>query len=133
MKTPSICTLCLCAFLFSSVTVFGQQEMSAPTTVKKTKTLKIDKSKVKVQRHTVMSRFEPEIAKSEEDRLAKRNNRIAETERKLSILDTLDISKRKRKALLRDLKYTPYSTRLNKATSLVGTEFEDTSDNNEEN
>jgi len=133
MKTSNIWTLCLCVFLFSSMTVFGQQEITEPSTVKKTKTLKIDKSKVKVQRHTVMSRFEPEIAKSEEDRLAKRNNRIAETERKLSILDTLDISERKRKALLRDLKYTPYSNRLNKATGLAGNEFEDTSDNNQEN
>jgi len=83
---------------------------------------------VKVQRHTVMSRFEPEIASSEKERLEKRKNRIAETERKLSILDTLNISERRRKALLRDLKYSPFSNRLNKAT-LVDTKFEETSDN----
>lgn len=75
-----------------------------------------------------MSRFEPEIASTEEKRLEKRNNRIAETERKLRIIDTLDISKRRKKALLRDLEYTPFSNRLNKAT-LVDTKFEESTEN----
>ena len=130
MKTSRIWTLGLCAFLFASVSIYGQQSDTKPTTVKKTATLKIDKSNVKVQRHTVMSRFEPEIASSEEERLTKRHNRISETERKLSILDTLDISERKRKALLLDLKYTPFSNRLNKAT-VVDTKFEETTENQE--
>lgn len=127
MKISRIWTLSLCAFLFGITTVVAQQITTQPATVKKTATLKIDKSNVSVQRHTVMSRFEPEIASSEEERMKKRQERIAETERKLSILDTLDISERKRKMLLRDLKYNPFSDRLNKAT-YVGTEFEDTSD-----
>lgn len=121
-------TLGLFAFLIGSASMLAQQTVSKPATVKKIATLKIDKSKVKVQRHTVMSRFDTEIASSEEERLKKRQERIAETERKLSILDTLDISERKRKMLLRDLKYNPFSNRLNKAT-YVGTEFEDTSEN----
>jgi len=130
MKISRIWTLGLCAFLFGTASVMAQQETSKPETVKRTATLKIDKSKVSVQRHTVMSKFDTEIASSEEDRMEKRQNRIAETERKLSILDTLDISERKRKALLRDLKYTPYTNRLNKAT-LADTKFEEeTSDNN---
>jgi len=102
MKISRIWTLGLCAFLFGTASVMAQQETSKPETVKRT----------------------------EEDRMEKRQNRIAETERKLSILDTLDISERKRKALLRDLKYTPYTNRLNKAT-LADTKFEEeTSDNN---
>lgn len=128
MKISRILTLGLCAFLMGTATILAQQTVSKPATVKKIATLKIDKSNVKVQRHTVMSRFDSEIASSEEERLKKRQQRIAETERKLSILDTLDISERKRKMLLRDLKYNPFSNRLNKAT-YVGTEFEDTSDN----
>ena len=75
-----------------------------------------------------MSRFDSEIASSEEVRMKKKQARIADTELKLSILDTLDISERRRKTLLRDLKYTPFSNRLNKAT-LVDTKFEDTSEN----
>lgn len=128
MKTIRIYTLTLCVFIFASTSAFGQQEITKPTTAKKTATLKIDKSKVKVKRHTVMSRFDSEIASSEKERLNKRQDRIAETERKLSILDTLDISERRRKMLLRDLKYTPFSNRLNKAT-LVDTKFEETTDN----
>lgn len=130
MKTSRILTLALCAFLFGSVSIFAQQDITKPATVKKTTSLKIDKSKVKVKRHTVMSRFDSEIASSEKERLKKKQNRIAETERKLSILDTLDISKRRRKMLLRDLKYTPFSNRLNKAT-LVDTKFEETTENQE--
>jgi len=125
MKIKQTLTLSLCSFLFAAVFSYGQETKSKPVTVKKTETLKIDKSNVKVQRHTVMSRFDTEIASSEEERMSKRQERIADTEQKLSILDTLDISKRKRKALLKDLKYTPYSTRLNKATVLTKYESED--------
>ncbi|MFK7813898.1 MAG: hypothetical protein AB8B59_15490 [Maribacter sp.] len=128
MKTSRIWTLSFCAFLLSTVSVLGQNSSSETEKVKKASGLKIDKSNVKVQRHTVMSRFEPEIASSEAVRMKKRQNRILETERKLSILDTLDISERKRKMLLHDLKYNPFSNRLNKAT-LVDTKFEETSEN----
>ncbi|MFS4491819.1 hypothetical protein [Maribacter sp. 2308TA10-17] len=129
MKTSLILTFGLCISLFGSVPIFGQEPDSKPATVKRTATLKIDKSNVKVQRHTVMSRFEPEIASTEEERMKKRQERIAATELKLRILDTLDISERRKRMLLRDLKHTPYSTRLSKAT-LVDTQFEDTSNNN---
>lgn len=130
MKTSLFSMLSLFAFLIGTTSTVAQETISKPATVKKTKTVTIDKSNVKVQRHTVMSKFEPEIASSEENRMEKRQTRIAETERKLSILDTLDISNRKRKALLRDLEYTPFSDRLNKAT-IVDTKFEETTDNNE--
>jgi len=130
MKINQILTLSLCPFLFASVSIHGQEVDTKPKTVKKTASLKIDKSNVKVQRHTVMSRFDSDIASSEEERMTKRQERIATTEHRLSILDTLDISERKRKALLKDLKYTPYSDRLNKAT-LVETKYieEETSEN----
>jgi hypothetical protein len=131
MKISRILTIGLCAFFFGCSAIFAQESTSELTTVKKTATLKIDKSNVKVQRHTVMSRFEPEFASTQKERLEKRRERIAVTELKIRILDTLNISERKKRILLRDLKYTPYSNRLNKAT-LVNTQFEDTS-NNENN
>ena len=109
---------------FCSVSIFAQDNDSTSTINKKKVTLKVDKSKVKVQRHTVMSRFEPEIASTEQARMEKRQKRIAETEYKLRVLDTLDISERKRRMLLRDLRYTPYSNRLNKAV-IVDTKLED--------
>lgn len=127
MKISKIMTAGLCVFLLGSASLIAQQDITKPRTAK----LKVDKSKVKVQRHTVMSRFDEDLASSEEERLKKRFERIADTEKKLSILDTLDISQRRKKMLLRDLKYAPYSTRLNKAT-LVDTKFEDVTNNQEE-
>lgn len=124
MKNSISLALFLSALIFGSTSIFAQQNDSAPITVKKTVTLKVDKSKVKVQRHTVMSRFDSEIASSEKERMDKRQKRIADTEYKLRVLDTLDISERKRRLLLRDLKYTPYSNRLNKAV-IVDTKLED--------
>ena len=124
MKNSISLALSLCFFLFCSVSIFAQDNDSTSTINKKKVTLKVDKSKVKVQRHTVMSRFEPEIASTEQARMEKRQKRIAETEYKLRVLDTLDISERKRRMLLRDLKYTPYSNRLNKAV-IVDTKLED--------
>jgi hypothetical protein len=132
MRIKQIWILSLSAFLFTAVFSFGQETKSKAVTVKKTETLKIDKSNVKVQRHTVMSRFDTEIASSEEERMSKRQERIADTEQKLSILDTLDISNRKRKALLKDLKYTPYSTRLNKATVVTKYESEEETTENKD-
>lgn len=131
MKTSRILTFGLWVCFLGSTSLWGQQDISKPTTVKKTAALKVDKSNVKVQRHTVMSRFDEELASSEEERLKKRFDRIADTEKKLSILDTMDISQRRKKILLRDLKYAPYSKRLNKAT-LVDTQFEETSSNQQE-
>ena len=124
MKNSISLALSLCFFLFCSVSIFAQDNDSTSTINKKKVTLKVDKSKVKVQRHTVMSRFEPEIASTEQARMEKRQKRIAETEYKLRVLDTLDISERKRRMLLRDLRYTPYSNRLNKAV-IVDTKLED--------
>lgn len=129
MKNSKFCTLVLCIFLFGSTSIYAQQISSEPQTVKRTATLKIDKSNIKVQRHTVMSRFDSELASSEEERMQLKQQRVADTEWKLSVLDTLNVSERKKRKLLRDLKYSPYSERLHKAI-LVDTEFEDTSSNN---
>ena len=126
MKTLFIYTIFI--FLLGSQSIWGQQEVTVPTTVKKNTSLTIDKSNVKVKRHTVMSRFDMDIASSEEERMKKKQARIADAEYKLSVIDTLDISERKRKMLLHDLKHNPFSDRLIKAT-LADTKFEDTSSN----
>lgn len=128
MKNSCKLALGLCVFVFGTVTALAQQSVTKPTTDHKITTLKVDKSNVKVQRHTVMSRFEPAIASSEEERMKRKQERIADTEYKLSVLDTLDISDRRKRLLLLDLKYTPYSKRLNKAV-LVKNEYEETSNN----
>jgi hypothetical protein len=128
MKNTKLVAFGLCVFLYGTTSIFAQEVVSKPTTVKTTPTLKIVKNNVKVQRHTIMERFEPELVVTAEERMEKKQERIADTEMKLRILDTLDISNRKKRKLLLDLKYSPFSDRLNKAT-VVDTEFEDTSNN----
>ncbi len=65
----------------------------------------------------VLSKFEPDFLESNEQRMAK----IMYTR---AILDTLDISDRKRRRLLRDLYKNGVSERLSKAL-LAETKFED--------
>jgi len=65
----------------------------------------------------LLTKFEPGFQESNEERMA-------EIRRKRAILDTLDISERKRRRLLKDLYKNQISERLSKAL-LADTEFED--------
>ena len=82
-------------------------------------------NKVKITKYTVMSNFEPDLVISSEEREEKKQQRIVKTYRKKELLDTMDISDRKRKRLMKDLRKTPFSNRLSKATVIVETEFQD--------
>jgi len=130
MKTRTFWGFALGVFFLGTVSSVAQETKATPKTEKKTATVKIDKSNLKVKKHTVMSMFEPELVESADARMEKKQQRVAETEMKLSILDTLDISERKKRKLLRDLKYSPYSERLNKAT-VVETKFPETTENDQ--
>lgn len=70
-----------------------------------------------------MERFEPELIISVQKRAEMKRERISDAEYTLSVLDTMKISNRKRRLLLRDLKYNPVSERLNKF--IVDTKFEE--------
>lgn len=70
-----------------------------------------------------MERFEPGLITSAEKRADMKRKRIADAEYTLNVLDTIKISNRKRNQLLRDLKYNPFSHRLNKF--IVESKFED--------
>lgn len=70
-----------------------------------------------------MERFEPGLVVSAEKRAEMKNKRIADAEYTLNVLDTMKISNRKRNLLLRDLKYNPFSYRLNKF--IVDAKFDD--------
>jgi len=74
---------------------------------------------VKVQRHTVMDQFAPEIIQTAEERKQRKIAHLAEIELKKKALDTMDISRRKKRKLLADLDKTPYSDRLNRAMADV--------------
>ncbi|MFS4468270.1 hypothetical protein [Maribacter sp. 2210JD10-5] len=78
----------------------------------------------KVKKRTIMEQFETEYVMSVEDRIALKEKRYAHQIRAKKILDTLAISDRKRKKLMKELRKRPFSQRINKAI-LVETMFED--------
>lgn len=84
-------------------------------------------SNIKITKYTIMSAFEPDYVISAEERLEQKKQRIVDTYHKRNMLDTMDISERRRKRLMRDLRSTPFSNRLNKAV-VADTKFEDTDD-----
>ncbi len=113
MKKSLFLSLMVCSFVFSSMQLLAQKT-----------TVKVNKSNIKVKKHTLMEQFEPEMVATSEERLEKKIERVEDVERKLSILDTLEMSERKKRKLLRDLKYAPFSERLNKAV-IVNSKFEE--------
>lgn len=74
-----------------------------------------------VKKYTIMERFEPELIQTASERQKMKTERFAEIQAKMSILDTMDISERKREKLINDLIENPFSTRLSK--TLVDTKF----------
>lgn len=118
MKTSKLMALSLGVFLFGITQIYSQQWL-----------VKVSDIDHKVQKHTIMEQFAPDLVVPATQRLKMKNQRVAETKRQLAILDTLDISGRKKRKLLRDLKYSPFSERLDKSI-LVNTEFVDAVENN---
>lgn len=109
----------LCIFLFVVPDLAAQEVV-------------ISQKEIKVKKRTIMHQFEPDLVMSAENRLAIKKKRKEETQRKLMMIDTMNISERKRRKLLKDLVQTPYSTRLAKATAIVDTKFEDDEANDNE-
>ncbi len=87
-----------------------------------TETVTIPKKEIKVQRLTLMERYEPDMVLSVEDRLRKKKERYALVEQQRRTIDTLHITDRKKKKLIHMIHYSPYSDRLAK---IVDTRFEE--------
>lgn len=105
--TPKVC--CLVLLLGCFFTTAAQDEK---------------KESITVQKYTVMDKFAPELVPTASERLALKEDRIAHQIHTKMILDTLDISKRKRRRLLRELKRNPFSDQLDKII-MAETHFED--------
>ncbi len=82
-----------------------------------------EKPEAEVTKYTVMERFEPQLVLSAEERLQLKDEYVVEIKRRREILDTLDISERRREKLIRDLLKHPYSPRLSRTLAKI--EFED--------
>ncbi len=77
-----------------------------------------DKKEVlKVKKRTIMERYEPGLVLSPEERLQLKRARLATIKKRRSIIDTLDISDRKRRRLLKELYRSPLSNRWDKVVA----------------
>jgi len=81
------------------------------------------KSGPKIKKHTVLEQYESDLVLSAEDRLQLKKERIATIKKRKGIIDTLDISERQRRRLLKELYRTPFSDRWEKVIAEI--EFED--------
>ena len=78
---------------------------------------------IKVQKRTLMGQFEPDYVLSIEERIELKEKRIAHQVQTKKIIDTLSISDRKRRRLIRELQKSPFSEYIDK-TILAETQFE---------
>lgn len=66
----------------------------------------------KIKKRTLLTKFESDYVLSVSERIALKQSRIAHQYRTKELLDTLDISDRKRKRLIKELKRNPFSNRI---------------------
>lgn len=86
----------------------------------------ISKQEIKVKKKTVMEQYEPGMILTADDRIKLKKERIATIQMRREIIDTLDISDRKRRRLLKELYETPHSDHWEKL--LADIEFEEDPD-----
>ncbi|WP_123803509.1 hypothetical protein [Maribacter sp. 4G9] len=83
-----------------------------------------DTLSILIQKHTILDQFEPDLVKPVSERFELKQQRIAHQNHTRRILDTLDISNRKRRRLLKELKRSPFSEHIDKII-MAETHFED--------
>ncbi len=83
------------------------------------KVLEEKNQNLKVQKYTVMEQYEPDLVLSVDERVRLKKERMATIMRRRGILDTLDITERRRERLLKELLKNPFSDKLNKAVAEI--------------
>jgi hypothetical protein len=71
-----------------------------------------DTINAKIKKRTLLKQFEADYVLSVSERIALKQSRIAFQYRTKEILDTLDISDKKRKRLIEELKRNPFSEKI---------------------
>lgn len=103
----------LAVFLFAMITLgYGQEETRINT-----------KEEIVVKKRTVLERFDSDLVITPEERMKLKLERIATIEKRLEIIDTLNISDRQRRRLLKELYRSPFSDEWNKV--IADLEFEE--------
>ena len=112
MKFLALLFYSLCLFLLIGVTdLKAQDSIAIPT-----------KDELKVRERTVLGQFESNLVLSAEERLKKKLERKELIAKRHAIIDTLDISERRRKRLLKELFNSPFTTRWEKVVASMDVE-----------
>jgi len=94
---------------FSAIFLLSALQLSAQDETSNSK-----KNEVKVQKYTVMEKFETDYMLPVDERKRLKMERREVVEHRLSILDTLNISDRRKSRLLRELSKNPFSDKVNR-------------------
>jgi hypothetical protein len=98
--------------------VLGSTQLIAQDTIPEEKN-----DNLKVTKYTVMETFEPDLVLSVDERVRLKQERLNEIKRRKVMLDTVEMSERRRERLLKALLKNPFSDKMNKAVAEI--EFED--------
>jgi len=82
------------------------------------------KKELTIKQRTVLERFDSDLVISPEERMRLKLNRRSAIKKRLEIMDTLNISERQRRRLLKELYRSPFSDEWNKV--IADLEFEET-------
>jgi len=92
--------------------ILGTTQLFAQHSIKVKK-----KEKLNVEKYTVMEQYEPELVLSVGERVRLKKERIANLKRIKGILDTLDISNRRKKRMIKALFTKPSSNKFDRAVA----------------
>jgi len=101
-------------FSLGSVSLMAQQATNSQ-----------QKKNIKVKKHTVLAQYEPELVTPADERMRLKYERIATIKERREIIDTLNISDRKRKQLLKELYRSPFSYKWDKVIAEIQAEDEE--------
>ena len=101
--------------MIGSVDLLAQDSVALPTI-----------KEIKLKERTVLGQFESNFVLSADERLKKKLERKELIAKRRSIIDTLDISERRKRRLLKELYNSPFTTRWDKVVATM--EFEEDPD-----
>lgn len=116
MKIKAFPFFLICLFLLiGSSDLMAQDSVALPST-----------NELKIRERTVLGQFESNLVLSADERLKKKLERRELIAKRRAIIDTLDISQRRRKRLLKELYNSPFTTRWDKV--IASMDFEEDPD-----
>ncbi|MBT8184767.1 MAG: hypothetical protein KJN76_07990 [Eudoraea sp.] len=115
MKGTTLYGLVSCLFAMGTLTPVLAQEVKTP-----------EKKEIKVVKRTVMEQYEPGMILTADDRTRLKKERIALIQKRRRIIDTLDISERRKRSLLKELYRSPHTDKWDRL--IADLEFEDDED-----